>query len=537
MKGLRLGTMTVALLIFSYVVSSTETINGQYVWNFFTGQSWPAGYNQNTGKPDSVAWHYDDYDSEFFQRINNALPEAHVNEAFMTDDSGSTISLSQEAEVFVTFIHEGAGYKNSFGYFVFDPENPPQTPEDVSEIIVFPNLSYPHLTNGHRVSIGTFPAGTHIGFFIAANGFWYYTGVKPSKVPYYYSLKHLNPEADPELRQHLVLLFDEAVEEVILGFEDLPRTWGDNDFNDAVFSVKASPGSALNADSLVNIPNMNDSDADGVLDDSDEFPNDFQRAYSTYYPNANDYVTLAFEDNWPRVGDFDLNDLVLREQLRTIYNSEGEISGYKISGFIDARGAAYHNGFAMRMMGVAPSQISSAQLTIDNQTFDKTPEEFQTDAVLVLWQDSHDFTQTNGSDKCAHFNTVKECQNFEPVAFELDVRLATTLSALNHSSLDFFIFRTNDRSLEIHFADYPPTDLFDETRFGRLDDTSDADSGRYFRTDNNLPWALKIDSQWRYPQEYIDVLWAYPDYETWVESAGEQAQDWYLFNGRIHHIY
>jgi len=38
---------------------------------------------------------------------------------------------------------------------------------------------------------------------------------------------------------------DEEVSEVVLAFEDLPRTWGDNDFNDAVFAVKVTPESAL----------------------------------------------------------------------------------------------------------------------------------------------------------------------------------------------------------------------------------------------------------------------------------------------------
>lgn len=516
---------------------ATSLENGQYQWDFLSGQAWPYGYQQNIGKPDNLSWHYNDYSDDFFARINNALPESSINEAFLTDDSGSTISLTEEAEVFVTFIHEGAGYKNSFGYFIFDPENPPQTAAEVSEIIVFPNLSYPHLSSGHRLSLGVFPADTHIGFFIAANGFWYDTGVKPNRVPYYYSLQNLNPESDPALRQHLVLLYDEEVSEVILGFEDLPRTWGDNDFNDAVFSIKSSPESAINSDDLVVVPQVNDSDADGIVDESDEFPNDYNRAYSSYYPNQNDSVTLAFEDNWPSVGDYDLNDLVISEQLRIIYNAAGAISGFTISGAIRARGAANHNGFAMRLMDVDPSAIADASITINGQQFTKQVENDQTDAVIVLWQDSHDFTQTNESDKCAHFNTIKECSQFDPVPFLLDVELNSPLTSLNHSIIDFFIFRTNDRSHEIHFANYPPTDLFDLTRFGKFDDTSEPSNGRYFKSELNLPWALKLSTQWRYPQEYIDVIWAYPEYETWVESSGVESQEWHVFNDRIHHIY
>lgn len=535
--GLSLGLGLAMNPFASTPAHATNFENGEFVWSFLSGQPWPIGYNQNTGKPDGLIYARDQYPAEFFQRIANALPEAHVNEAFLTDDGGSNITLNEEAEVFITFIHEGAGYRNSFGYFTFDKNNPPTTKEEIDETIVFPNLSYPHLTNGHRLSLGTFPAGTSIGFFIAANGFWYYTGVKNFASPYYYSLKDLNPDPTDELRQHNVLLFDEEVDEVIIGFEDLPRTWGDNDFNDAVFSVKASPGSAIDTSTLISIPDADDSDADGVPDADDEFPNDYDRVSSSYYPSADQWVTLAYEDNWPSTGDYDMNDLVVRERLQVIYNADNLVSGFKVSGYIDARGASYHNGFALRLMDVDANNLDEASLSVDGQTFAKEAEANQSDLVIQLWSDSHVFTNTGETGQCSHFNTVKTCSEFDPVPFELDVKLETPLESLLHAELDFFIFRTNYRGREIHFADYPPTDLFDASQFGRQEDTSDPDNNRYFRNADNLPWALQIPQQWRYPREYIDVVWAYPDYEAWVESSGESASDWFYTSERQHHYY
>ena len=515
-----------------------EAENGVYSWQFLSGQEWPNGYNRNTGKPDNLTWARNEYSNEFFDRINNALPERALNEAFVTDDEGTTITMSEEGEVFITFIHEGAGYRNSFGYFTFDPNNPPTSIADVDVTIVFPNLSYPHMTNGHRVSIGTFPAGTSIGFFIAANGFWWSTGVKPFKVPYYFSLRNLNPEQDESLKQHTVLLYDEEVSEVIIGFEDLPRTWGDNDFNDAIFSVKSNPASAIDPEGLTPMPDVNDSDADGLSDELDEFPDDYRRAYSSYYPSNSDWVTLAFEDNWPRKGDYDMNDLIVRERLQTIYNADGAISGFKMSGFIDARGASAKNGFGLRLMGKLPDVIDEATITIDGVEYSKAVEQYQSEAVLQLWSNTHTFTTTGGSGKCSHFNTVPTCPTFDPVPFELDVYFDGTVDSLNHSDMDFFIFRTYNRAREIHFAGYPPTDLFNEGYFGRFADDSDPASNRYFKSEDNLPWALKINSAWKHPREYIDVVWAYPTYEQWVESSGASAQEWYTETTRLDtHIY
>ena len=151
--------------------NAVEVIDGQYVWHFASGEAWPVGYDQTIGKPDDVTY-IDNYPDAFFQRIANALPESELNEAFITNDAGSTIYLKEEGDVFVTFLHEGAGYKNSFGYFTFDADNPPATISDVREIIIFPNLSYPHLRQGDRVNIGRFPAGTSIGFFYRCKRFF-----------------------------------------------------------------------------------------------------------------------------------------------------------------------------------------------------------------------------------------------------------------------------------------------------------------------------------------------------------------------------
>lgn len=537
MKRKYLASLTAITCLCSGLAHAVDTENGRYYWQFLSGQEWPNGYNQNIGKPDNLLWARSEYSEDFFKRIDNALPERELNEAFITDDQGSTIHLTEEAEVFVTFIHEGAGYKNSFGFFTFDKNNPPTSPEQVQETIVFPNLSYPHMAKGHRVSLGVFPAETSIGFFIAANGFNYYTGVKSWKSPYYYTLQNLNPESSPELRQHAVLLYDEEVSEVILGFEDLPRTWGDNDFNDAVFSVKSTPETAIDKSILIEVPEADDSDADGIPDDNDEFPDDYRRAHSTYFPSENNVVTLAYEDNWPKKGDFDFNDLVIKQRTRIIYDANGLVSGFTVDGKIAARGASNPNGFALRLVDTLPEEVQSASLTINGNTYNKRLDSWQEDAVMRLWSNSLAYTNTGQSGSCYHFNTNKNCEYFEPVEFSFDVTFTNGLLSLLPSQFDFFIFSTHDYSKEVHLADYAPTNWFRQSRMGNSDDTSNPSEGRYFRTSENLPWAIQVSDDWNYPREYIDMMWAYPDFETWVESSGQSALDWYKTSNRKSHFY
>jgi hypothetical protein len=73
----------------------------------------------------------------------------------------------------------------------------------------------------------------------------------------FYTVDFLNPEnigtatidnAGENSRHVAMMTTLSGDNEVILGFEDLVRPGGDNDFNDAVFRVRTDPVSALFAD-------------------------------------------------------------------------------------------------------------------------------------------------------------------------------------------------------------------------------------------------------------------------------------------------
>ena len=90
-----------------------------------------------------------------------------------------------------------------------------------------------------------------------------------------------NPEADPERRDHAVLLRDDARELVLLGMEDLRRDHGsDDDFNDAVFYVTVTPYYAVIREDMKEVKEPIDTDGDSVEDYYDDFPEDPDRAHS-----------------------------------------------------------------------------------------------------------------------------------------------------------------------------------------------------------------------------------------------------------------
>ncbi|MFS4455982.1 DUF4114 domain-containing protein [Maribacter sp. 2304DJ31-5] len=190
---------------------------------------------------------------ETLQMISDALPEGfpvpQYNPQYISSGYDTDIILEDVAEVWVTFVGEGAGYKNVLGFYTYDSsEAPPTTPDPEDITIVFPNVSAlgsgGGLEVGNKVRIGQFSAGTGIGWVLLANG--WKNKVTPG-LWQLFSNPDYNPEADENLRFHNVLLSDPDNERIVLGFEDIRRDYSncDNDFNDALFYITANPYTAI----------------------------------------------------------------------------------------------------------------------------------------------------------------------------------------------------------------------------------------------------------------------------------------------------
>ena len=62
--------------------------------------------------------------------------------SILPQDMIPDIVLKDNADVWVTFVGEGAGYKNVLGFYTYDAENPSdETPKPEDITIVFPNVS------------------------------------------------------------------------------------------------------------------------------------------------------------------------------------------------------------------------------------------------------------------------------------------------------------------------------------------------------------------------------------------------------------
>ena len=261
------------------------------------------------------------------------------------------------------------------------------------------------------------------------------------------------------------------------------------------------------------------------------------------FPSSSGWSTLAYEDNWPLQGDYDMNDLVVHLRTREL-SRDGSVLGVELAGELVAVGGVYHNGFAIRLPGVNTSQLPDAAIEyrINGRLQSDSPLETQQgEVILVVTDDAWKFVSPG--EGCHFYRTESGCEADVQMSFELRVSLGLGVPAgtFPDAPYDPFMFATPGygrqgfdtppgRSLEIHLPGAEPTDAFDFSLLGRGDDRSSLDDGEYFRTEAGMPWALHIASEWAYPLEFKDITDAYPDFAPFVDSAGERHSAWYVID-------
>ena len=474
--------------------------------------------------------------SELLSFISASLPEGApvpvAHPSYLAENAESNLIIEAQADVWMTFVHEGAGYKNVLAFYTYPTGNPPNTADEIDSIVVaFPNASFLNsggaLQTGYKVHLGTFEAGTTMGFALLANGWNGTEATYGNQVVY--SNNNLNPESTAEKRYHSVLLYDDVNELFVVGLEDLNRDGSsDDDFNDAVFYLTANPIEAINRTNVNPIDKPVDADGDGVNDTYDEYPDDPRYAYMYSYPGEGAYGTFAFEDQWPNKGDYDFNDLVADYQYRQIANASNQMVKLEAEYVIKAVGAGFKNGFGVQL-DIAPStisQVSGNYISSDLFALNANGTEAgQTKAVIPVTDDAHAGFEGRG-----FINTDESLAYQDPdtITVSVEFNSGITLSGAGVAPFNPFLVINNTRGRELHMPGYAPTDLVNTDYFGTVNDATDLGAGIYYKTQVGLPWGMNLPLSFDYPKEKTDVREGYNNFNQWAQSGGFSFMDWYV---------
>jgi LruC domain-containing protein len=526
----------------------------QVVWADF---NYLSTYDQN-GVPDNLEPERHVVPSYVMDKINMAFPEGYelpeTRPDYISPSSTSNVVIEEPCNVWVVFLHEGAGYRNALGYFTYPTNRVPETIEDTHRTIVFPNASYQGsgggLQTGDKVYLGQFQPGTTIGFFLVANG--WDDGRK--EVVYrnwtFHTLDHLNPESTPHLKRHCAMLHDPTHDILVMGFEDINRMQGgcDQDFNDAMYMVDVDPMTAIQEESFVEMPSWEepvaqDIDGDGVEDTFDEFLTDNVRAFANYYPSENHYAKLAFEDYWPDRGDYDFNDLVTEIQFQEVLRPDGTLIDLVFNVKVLACGAGYENGLAVQFAEDLPVTFVEKKVNgvpVADPESEVLESGHSGEHVFRIFDCAQDHIDTNPGYRFA--NTEAGATPVEGDEIQVTITFYEGISPYDYTGdpmpFNPFIFRTDQRGLEIHLPNHEPTDLADVSLFGTMEDDTDYPGLlKSYLTQDNKPWAILIPESWEHPVENKGINLGYPNFVTWAMTRGFSYTDWYLTNKNVQHIW
>lgn len=436
------------------------------------------------------------------KHVNTTIAQAYIN------NQGQHVTIT-DAELYLTFLTERAGYLTSIGYYYYKTNEIPNSPDKVDKFIIIPNASIagddPYTGwsgSGNKYSrydapiqkntkiqllyqdengnVSTkFPAGYTIGYFIIPNGYTPNKGIDYS-INYIYSNKEWNKIYAGQQARFISLSTSNGT--VVYGVED----GDDTSYEDILFCIDANPNEAIQ-------------DPDRPVIDPEE---------PTVTSSETTYRTYAYEDIWPNGGDYDLNDVIIEHKRAISFNSNNYVLKVEDT-FVPVQqsgAATYSNAFAVQYVASQRGSIELPAGAVD---------ETETSSVIL-------------------FPDAKSVQGNE---FTVTRTFAdNTLPKKNlESDLNPFIFAQYtagaDNRTEVHLPKKKATGKANAKQIGAEDDAY------YINKDGKYPFAIMLPAttgtegpiRFTPAKETVRIDLEYPDFAKWVESNGATNNDWYLY--------
>lgn len=367
-------------------------------------------------------------------------------------------------------------WNSSLGYYYYRIDNgAPKSLKDVRVYTVFPNTQTywdsgsKFMSSPQGISAGTavelkffgdngdetgrnFPKGYRIGFVLACNA-WntYFTGYQShtQTVGYFSSsTKGLSSAGANKIDVHTAMFKDKKSGNIAITFEDFKD---DQNFTDVLFSLKANP-------EIINVPEV-DPDLNTTIEKTGIY---------------------AFEDLWPKAGDYDMNDVLVQYSYQKTFNIYNEIlkESFLFKPLVIPTQAVYNNGFGFSINST--STVSTEHYKKSDDTDEFTPTTFEVAPGNVI-------RLTNG---------VKTNPHAE---YMVTVNYGKSLKKKQETTINAFIYRpvaNSTQFLEVHCPMQAPTSYVDSSLFGTEDDRSVPGSGIYYVSNkgNVYPFAFYLSN-------------------------------------------
>ena len=381
-----------------------------------------------------------------------------------------------ETAVVLTALRGWTCWNSSLGYYYYRYDQAPASLKDVKVYAVFPNTqmiwnngslqaSPQGIKEGTAVQLKyfddpeypkgkNFPKGYYIGFILACNA-WntYFTGFNSYTLTegfYASSTKGFSTKVNSGIDVRTAM-FKDKNSNIAIAFEDF---MDDQNFTDVVFSLKANP-------EITNVPPV-DEDLNTTIEKTGVY---------------------AFEDEWPKAGDYDMNDVLVQYTYQKVFNIFNEILSESFTfKTLYNKSTVFTNGLGFILSNEGNAQSIEYFITKENEK---------------------DFTVASGADKFTResnaiilTDNVKTNPNAEyKVTFKYGDKNS---NKKQETSIDAFIYRPSKEGnrLEVHCPMKKPTSKVDTSLFGQYEDCSKPNEGIYYvsNQENIYPFAFYLSN-------------------------------------------
>lgn len=247
------------------------------------------------------------------------------------------------------------------------------------------------------------------------------------------------------------------------------------------------------------------------------------------YPASGQWATLVFEDNWPKLGDYDMNDLVVSYRYSFGKDKAGKVLSLNADLTVVASGASIHNGLgidlpidAALVKSVTGQRLNAGYIQLNaNGT-----EAGQKDAVIIPFDNHEDLLHYYDYSYFINVDPAKQRIKGDTVHIEVTFAKPLDKSYISKAPFNPFLISNMRRDHEVHLAGEKPTDKANTALFNTDDDNSKA--GTYYLSKDKYPWALNfVTGGFAYPVERAPIQTAYLHYQDWIQWGGKKYADWY----------
>lgn len=242
-------------------------------------------------------------------------------------------------------------------------------------------------------------------------------------------------------------------------------------------------------------------------------------------PSAGNYNIVAYEDLYPKQGDYDFNDLVVAYSYALGVNAAGKVEKLSGQAYILARGSQYTHDWTLSM-NLPGADLSSTECetwgykrfaagTITSRAIERDTNgcSVSVSGGTLNWNAFKDSVKLFPANLAA--SRVAAQPFFTDNYFVSEIAPAVqepkaTFSVTFETPLPLSAFNNEDPWIQINpRAGYIPPRI----TLARKDS-------------NNFPFALQMPNGWQWPKEGVPMSEAYPEFLNFVKSSGTKNSDW-----------